>query len=74
MHSSACSEKVNLRVYLKSVDAKCDVANYGFKLSCPFKLFWNNQWGCVWYQDIVQVLVFKHVFDFTIGSLIFQLF
>ena len=34
-YSLACSElKINLCV---SIDAKYDVANYGFKLSCPFK-------------------------------------
>ena len=50
MCSFTCNEKVNLRVYLESVDAKYGIANYGFKLSRPFKIFWNNQWGCICYQ------------------------
>ena len=28
---------------ISSVDAKYGVANHGFKLSFPFKIFWNNQ-------------------------------
>ena len=41
-------ESPDLRVCPESVDAKYGVGNYGFKLLCPFKIFWNVQWGCVW--------------------------
>ena len=70
MCSSACSEKVTLRVYLESVDAKYGAANYGFKLSCPFKTFWNNQWGLFGIKKKKsKFLVFKFVLDFAMGPL-----
>ena len=62
MSSSGCNEKVNLRVYLVSVDAKYGVANNMFKLSCPFEIFWNNQWGCVWYQQKCASFWFKNIY------------
>ena len=42
-------------VHLKSVDTKYGVANYGFKIAFPIKIFWNNKWGSVWYNKIAQV-------------------
>ena len=58
--SSACSEKVSLRVYLESVDTKYGAANYGFKFSCPghFQHFRLTNGVLFGTKNIVQVSSF----------------
>ena len=67
MRSSACSEKVNLRVYLKFFDAKYGVVNYGYKIGTTNGVVFGIKKLC-------KFLVFKYLYDLTIGSLLFKLF
>ena len=48
--------------HLEPVVTKYGAANYWFKISRPFEVFWNNRWGFVWFQKQCASLHFPNLY------------
>ena len=74
--SSACSEKVNLRIYPASVLAKYDVGSIimGSNYHAHLKYFGIINGVVFGIKKMCKFLFFKYVFDFAMGPLLFKLF